>query len=328
MKKLTDSFTIEESKPEAVTMSGGGKTYGWPGRIRPKIKEDKIRRFLHVAIRSRASKGGRIANGWRRITALIGLLVMASIVIAGAESTKADTEAAGTMNDSFRVMTYNIHHGRGMDGKVSLERIAEEIRNSDADIVALQEVDRYLPRSGFRDQVGWLSRKLGMHAAYAPSMNMGPIQYGNALLSRYPIAAKRVVYLPGKLERRSLLIAELFIGGQKVTVANTHLGVLRAEWTKQMPILQAELERMDKPSILLGDFNMVTGNKYMKQMKPRFTKISLRTKMPTLSYGGEIDHILVNAPTSEAFAWVQPSDASDHQPVVALIQWHPSVAHK
>jgi len=229
------------------------------------------------------------------------------------------------MNDSFRVMTYNIHHGVGMDGRLSLERIAEEIRVSEAGIVALQEVDRFLPRSGFRDQIGWLSKKLGLHAAYAPSINMRFCQYGNALLSRYPIVNKRVVYMPGTLERRSILLAELLIDGRKLTVANTHLGIFRTDWARQMPILQDELARMDKPSILLGDFNMVTGNKSMKKLRPRFIKVQLQTKMPTLSYGGEIDHILVNAPTSEAFAWVQPSKASDHQPVVALIKWHPSV---
>lgn len=233
----------------------------------------------------------------------------------------------GFMQDSsLRVITYNIHHGRGMDGKVSLARIAEQIRISEAGIVALQEVDRFIPRSGFRDQFRWLMKELGMYGVFAPSIRMGPCQYGNALFSRYPIVSKRVVFMPGRLERRSVLLAELSTGGGFVTVANTHLGVLSADWVKQMPLFRAELEKLDKPSIVLGDFNMLTGNKYMKKLRPMLKKVALQNPMPTLQYGGEIDHILVNAPTAEAFAWVQSSDASDHHAVVAQIQWNQAQA--
>jgi len=48
---------------------------------------------------------------------------------------------------TIRIMTYNIHHGAGIDGKVDIDRIAKVIARENADIVALQEVDRGVERS-------------------------------------------------------------------------------------------------------------------------------------------------------------------------------------
>ena len=52
----------------------------------------------------------------------------------------------------LRVLSYNIHHGEGLDGRIDLERIASVIRASEADLVALQEVDQSTERSGGVDQ--------------------------------------------------------------------------------------------------------------------------------------------------------------------------------
>ena len=51
----------------------------------------------------------------------------------------------------IKIVTYNIQFGCGRDGKVNLDRIVEVVH--DADVIALQEVDRYWPRSGDMDQV-------------------------------------------------------------------------------------------------------------------------------------------------------------------------------
>ena len=52
---------------------------------------------------------------------------------------------------TLRVMTYNIHHGEGLDGRVDTARIAELIKQERADIVALQEVDKGVRRTALRD---------------------------------------------------------------------------------------------------------------------------------------------------------------------------------
>ena len=58
------------------------------------------------------------------------------------------------MRRAVRVLTYNIHHGEGMDGKIDLERIAAVIKRLEPDVVALQEVDVKTTRSQGVDQVG------------------------------------------------------------------------------------------------------------------------------------------------------------------------------
>jgi endonuclease/exonuclease/phosphatase family metal-dependent hydrolase len=96
----------------------------------------------------------------------------------------------------LRVMTYNIRWGMGVDGKFSLERIAGVIRESGADLVGLQEVERGSPRSRFRDEPCVIARELGMHVAFGGNLRLGSWQFGNALLSRFPLQAWRNVPLP------------------------------------------------------------------------------------------------------------------------------------
>ncbi len=96
------------------------------------------------------------------------------------------------------VMNYNIHHGQGTDRVVSLERISEAIESAGADLIGLNEVDRHFSRrSGFRDQIAILAESLGMHYVFSPAISFMPrrsgapmCQYGNALLSRFPLGEK------------------------------------------------------------------------------------------------------------------------------------------
>lgn len=81
-----------------------------------------------------------------------------------AQSPDLETRSAGEGKGTavVRVMTYNIHHARGMDGKVDPRRIAAIIRQEQPDIVALQEVDRGVPRSAGRDLTRELAEMTGM----------------------------------------------------------------------------------------------------------------------------------------------------------------------
>src|SRR3954463_14774566 len=91
-------------------------------------------------------------------------------------------------------MTFNIHHGKGLDKQINLTRIAEVIKNSSADIIGLNEVDKQFSKRSFHvDQISWLAKQLNFEQAFSPSLiidhknSLNPKQYGNALLSRYPI---------------------------------------------------------------------------------------------------------------------------------------------
>ncbi|MEB3100909.1 endonuclease/exonuclease/phosphatase family protein [Ferviditalea candida] len=217
-----------------------------------------------------------------------------------------------------RVMTFNIRHARGMNNRVSLRRIQDEISRGEAHIVALQEVDRFNARSWFRDQVRVIARSLEMNWCFSDSIHQGMFQYGNAILSRFPLEGTNKIFLPGK-ERRSILRSGVVIDERIVRVVNTHLSVNAVERSRQFPMLMASVDKLDPPVVLMGDFNMEYHHRLFLQMSPRWQRVAPQPKTATYAGGQEIDHIFVNVPGLKGRAWVQETDASDHHAVLAEI---------
>ena len=71
----------------------------------------------------------------------------------------------------LRVLTYNIHHGQGTDGKFDYPRLADIIKRVNPDVVALQEVDRHTNRASGIDQASLLGRLTNMKSAYGKAMH-------------------------------------------------------------------------------------------------------------------------------------------------------------
>ncbi|CAA9362498.1 MAG: hypothetical protein AVDCRST_MAG93-7741, partial [uncultured Chloroflexia bacterium] len=145
-------------------------------------------------------------------------------------------------------MTYNIKVGTWTPR--GLEAIAEVIAAATPDIVALQEVDRYMERTGMVDQVAWLAERLGYHAAYGPAVsgehfggNHG--EYGLAVLSRWPIVEqeRRLLFhqpLPPEqrptwyhTEQRTILACTIAVGGSMIDVFCTHFDLVPDQRIRQ-----------------------------------------------------------------------------------------------
>ena len=107
---------------------------------------------------------------------------------------------------NIRIMSYNIHHGRGTD-KVDLVRIAKLINDWSLDLVALQEVDNSTSRSNFMNQTDTLALNTKMFSIFGKNIDVFGGEYGNAVLSRYPIIHSENRKLPriGNSEQRGLL---------------------------------------------------------------------------------------------------------------------------
>lgn len=120
------------------------------------------------------------------LTALLGL---AAASPAAAASTPAGPQA---VDRPLRVATYNIHHAQGADGVLDLERIAQVLSDSGADVIGLQEVDRHWgERSENLDQAAWLGERLGMHVIYGANLDLAPTTAGApkpAVRHRDPVA--------------------------------------------------------------------------------------------------------------------------------------------
>ena len=87
----------------------------------------------------------------------------------------------------LRVLTYNIHHAEGVDGKFDLGRIARLIKKEKPDLVAVQEVDVKTRRSDGVDQAAELARLTGMHYFFGKFMDYNGGEYGQMVLSKHPI---------------------------------------------------------------------------------------------------------------------------------------------
>ena len=99
---------------------------------------------------------------------------------------------------SINVVSYNIKHGAGMDGRLDLSRSANVLEALKPDLVALQEIDNTCTRSGGKNQAAELGKALGMHHAFGKFMDFQGGEYGLAVLSRYPIlkTVRHTSYLP------------------------------------------------------------------------------------------------------------------------------------
>ena len=163
--------------------------------------------------------------------------------------------------NEFKIMTYNIHFGVGMDDLLNLERIAQNILSEDIDpdIIGLQEVENGRLTSQGVDMAFWLARRLKMHYFYFPAINEHA--YGLALLSKYPISTARGYQIPSVSLERVLIHGVVAINETlKLDVFVTHLGLL--DWdenlTAQVNFVVQKTNEVNETTnkILMGDFNL------------------------------------------------------------------------
>jgi endonuclease/exonuclease/phosphatase family metal-dependent hydrolase len=157
----------------------------------------------------------------------------------------------------LRVVTYNIHRGRGLDRRVRPERIAALLATIDADVVALQEViGPGLLTPGHAEEIG---AALGMGWIMAPTRELRRHQFGNVILSRHPIREHARIDLSWKsCEPRGAQRVEIDLGDiPALHVYNAHLGTALLERRYQAPKLAEWIQdrRVHGPKIVLGDFN-------------------------------------------------------------------------
>lgn len=231
---------------------------------------------------------------------------------------------------TLRVLSYNIHHGEGTDGKFDLERLAEVIRSARPDLVALQEVDRETERSGGIDQAAVLGELTGLHHTFGQARPYQGGDYGQAILSRFPISDAKVHVLPSKLEVEPRIITEttVDIEGAKLVFLCTHLQHDDAAMREAQASKIVELFGDTKlPLILAGDFNAEQDSRPLEILSERLTIAtadrSLRT-FPATDPSKQIDFILYRPGdrfrTVEAMV-IDEKVASDHRPVLALVEW-------
>ncbi len=195
------------------------------------------------------------------------------------------------------------------------------------DIVGLQEVDHLRPRSGSVDQAAYLARSLSMDHVFGAAIKYQTGAYGNAILSKFPFSKTAHHLLPSRGEQRACLEAEIIIGINKLSIFNTHLGLMQQERHHQLQehILPMVREK-NSPLLLSGDFNApVTASELapcISTLKDTFKQNtgSVINTYPAHEPQIRIDYIFINDFLHCSDFFIVDTLASDHLPATARLR--------
>ena len=249
-----------------------------------------------------------------------------------------DSSFSQDNNDTLflKVMTYNIHHGEGIDGKIDINRIAKLIRETGVDLVALQEVDQATERSLGIKILDSLSSITRMHFYFDKNIDFEDGEYGNGILSRLPILVKYNYHynmIKGR-EQRGLLQTVVDFLGNEILFMGTHLdaGGDDSERVSSVDQIKDEIKKYpDMPIIICGDFNDTSMSRTYLKMKEDFSDVwEEKENGKGFTYPSDfpekrIDYVFYsNMNGNKKDIYLEPvrikvlrSGASDHLPVIA-----------
>lgn len=224
--------------------------------------------------------------------------------------------------DTLRIMSYNIRNCRGLDNIYDIQRTADVIRNSDADIIAIQEVDSVTRRSKGVDIADTLAILCKMHAYYSTAIEYDGGKYGVAILSRKKAIATYRAALPGREEKRTILIAEY----PELTFACTHLSLNEEDRMASLEIIDSIAKEYKKPFIIAGDLNDAPQSPFIKELS-RSWKIIAPNEEPTfpadkpnvtIDYIAAIKECERDIESVDSKVIEEPT-VSDHRPIATTI---------
>ena len=236
-----------------------------------------------------------------------------------------------------RVLVYNIHAGKDAAGIDNLQRVADLVRATRADVVLLQEVDRGTRRSGNVDQPSVLAQRTGFSVAFGKTLDYDGGEYGIAILSRWPIAEQALVRLPveppqqrsgGSYEPRGAQRVRL-TDPERISVVNTHLDASRDDHFRRQEIRTVLAVARDAQAGVLvgGDFNSTPESEVQADVRQagvrdvwllcgRGDGFTYPANVPTK----RIDYLYLTGTGTCSRAEVLDSQASDHRPLLVTVR--------
>jgi endonuclease/exonuclease/phosphatase family metal-dependent hydrolase len=155
---------------------------------------------------------------------------------------------------TLRLASYNVHRGIGRDRRCEPQRILEVLREIDADVIALQEVEAH---DDGGDMLAWLARETGYHAIAGTTLKRHDGHFGNGMLTRCPVREQSLCDLSWRRrEPRGAIAADVSCEGHIVRVVATHLGLRPAERREQVErLLRLFSWKEGDRAVLMGDLN-------------------------------------------------------------------------
>lgn len=240
--------------------------------------------------------------------------------------------AEGAVIVRLRMVTYNVHKCRGMDRRVSPERILSVLAAIGADVIALQEVLSQPGAAPEIDQAGYLARQLGFELEMGENRRLRGAAYGNAVLSRFPLrsCSNYDLSVAGRENRGCFRTEVHYSPSCRLQVFNVHLGTGFFERRRQARTLVRQLcahTGTPAPRVILGDFNEWTKGLTTRLLASHLRRADMRVHLNwRRTYPGmfpilHLDNVYYD-PVLELKSFKPYRDtpalmASDHLPLIA-----------
>ena len=243
--------------------------------------------------------------------------LIASMALSRDVSYSGDSPASERKNE-LTILTYNVRNCKGLDNITDYQRVADVIKRIDPNIVALQELDSATQRSNGIVVLNELAKLTNMYPVFGSSIAFQGGKYGIGILSKEKPRQWRSVPLPGREEKRSLLIVDL----KNLTICCSHFSLNSEDRLESARIINDLFTNAAKPVILAGDLNATPESEVIGKLEDKWIMLNDPTA-PTIPADNPrrcIDYIFVLKNPKENLALtetkvVQESVASDHLPL-------------
>jgi endonuclease/exonuclease/phosphatase family metal-dependent hydrolase len=244
------------------------------------------------------------------------------------------------MNNTIRLMTYNVRRCQGLDTKTAPERIASIINRYKPDVLALQEVDVNRQRTGRVDQPKLIGELTGMNSYFYARLKQKEEKYGIAFLSHHPMELIKAGDLP------SVYPSDETTGAvwMKVRIGNSDLNVFITHFKHNLEERKIQAEALMGPEwldhgkslkniVLMGDFNSrwisavyhsFEKNLIDAQLSPSRPNKKIIKTWPSFFPVLRIDHLFLSREFTvqniETARDLNAKIASDHLPLIADVE--------
>jgi endonuclease/exonuclease/phosphatase family metal-dependent hydrolase len=218
----------------------------------------------------------------------------------------------------YTILSYNVRNCRGLDNQTDYQRVADIINRINPQVVALQELDSATQRSNGAVVLNELAQLTGMHPVYGASILFQGGKYGVGVLTNEKPLLWRTVTLPGREEKRSLLIVEL----ENAIICCTHFSLNEEDRIESVKIINDLFNTLVKPVFLAGDLNATPQSEVISRIEEKWILLNDRnvSTFPADKPDSCIDYVFIHkgsaagVRTAKARVEQEPV-ASDHLPV-------------
>ncbi len=240
------------------------------------------------------------------------------------------------------VATYNIQHGRYFEEYLrsgrevsSIPYVSRFLAQRHVDICAFNEVVEDKLGEGWGQQARQLAEPMGYHYQFARAIAAHGGDYGNAIISRFPIRSVRSypIAIPEdqrtfrgrRYEDRVLLVASLATPCGMLTAMVCHFGLLPDENALAAERILSVAEGISDPIVLMGDFNLTPESEIYEKLCARFEDSAKQFRSQPLTFpsdlpNSKIDYIFTGGACRTLWSEVADVRYSDHRPILARLQ--------